>query len=71
MVGDVIPHTPQYFLSGFRRFTKMTFVRSRRGLFPQSPVAAPAQNEFRRGQSEKIETFGYNFCIVCGIRNAA
>jgi len=28
MVGDVTPPYPQYFLSGFRRFTKMIFVRS-------------------------------------------
>jgi len=27
MVGDATPPYPQFFLTGFRRFTKMTFVK--------------------------------------------
>jgi len=37
MVGDVTPSYAQFFLIGSRRFTKMTFVRSGRGLFPPVP----------------------------------
>jgi len=38
MVVDVtLPPYPQYFLIGFRRFTKMTIVRSEGIVSPQSP----------------------------------
>jgi len=40
MVGDVTPSYSQYFLIGFRRFTKITYVRSGE-LFPPSPPGAP------------------------------
>jgi len=44
MIGDVTsPLIPQFFLIGYRRFTKMTIVRSG-GLFsPVPPVATPLQ----------------------------
>jgi len=37
------PHSPypQYFLSGFRRFTKTTFVRSGGDCSPPVPLVAP------------------------------
>jgi len=40
MVGDVTPLYPQYFLIGFRRFTKRTFVRSGETVPPSLPRGA-------------------------------
>jgi len=45
MVDDVTPPYPQYFPFGFRRFSKLTFVRSG-GTVP--PVASPLAFFYQR-----------------------
>jgi len=75
MFGDVTPTPyPQYFLIGFRRFTKMTLERSRETILLQSPVApllrvrAGYRPNFEKCFGPKILSFlinGYLFPVSC------
>jgi len=53
MVGDVIPPYPQYFLIGFRRFTKNYLCAEWGGLSPQSSPHGTAPGAARERRRQK------------------